>query len=262
MVGTIEGSLLLVLSQTTSRIQYSISAGSHVLRVSGLVSRLQSPVSAFGPCTRSRFSVWAPFASLVSRPFRARIRTPSRQAPARNRSTRRRANCNNTDSSTTSRRSEGQQRHRQREKLELERSGPVPHSSSPNPASTASTLTTILLPEELGHNNCGDSGKGSKMSLSIDHIHPSQRPKSTLSRWVSPHSHPIALRPLPGAYPQHDLGAMDLLCRKCSAFHWDFECLGGRDTPVFRACCNDGRVELPMIKARNFCPVLQELPKT
>ncbi|SGY55658.1 BQ5605_C006g04057 [Microbotryum silenes-dioicae] len=55
---------------------------------------------------------------------------------------------------------------------------------------------------------------------------------------------------------------MDLLCRKCSAFHWDCERLGGRDTPVFRVCCNDGKVELPMIKARNFCPVLQELPKT
>ncbi|SGY17286.1 BQ5605_C015g07735 [Microbotryum silenes-dioicae] len=47
---------------------------------------------------------------------------------------------------------------------------------------------------------------------------------------------------------------MDLLCRKCSAFHWDFERLGGRDTPVFRACCNDGKVGLPMIKAWNFCP--------
>ncbi|SCZ91922.1 BZ3500_MvSof-1268-A1-R1_Chr5-3g08221 [Microbotryum saponariae] len=215
-----------------------------------------------------------------------------------------------------------------------------------------------LLPEDLGHNDCGDSGKGSKMILSINHLHPSQRPTSTLSRsddltvWNlrervrfahgdihPPHSHrlhcvhcrriniiqwihrlfppdpalpnqhrrispppgdlgkmialanhlhpsqrpmstlsrsddltvrnlrervqfahsdihppqsPIALRPLPeGAYPRHDLGAMDVLFRKCCAFHWDFERLGGRDTPVFRACCDDGKVELPIKKPPN-----------
>ncbi|SGY55662.1 BQ5605_C006g04058 [Microbotryum silenes-dioicae] len=167
-----------------------------------------------------RSTTWCSTCCRVTlKPSTARIRTPSRQAPARNRSTRCRANwfvksictgsrhshrqrvkrltlyemdnSNNTDSSTTSRRSEGQQRHRQREKLELERSGPVPHSSLPNPASTALTSTTILLPEELGHNNCGDSRKGSKISLSIDHLHPSQRPKSTLSRWVSTHGHQL-----------------------------------------------------------------------
>ncbi|SCZ94990.1 BZ3500_MvSof-1268-A1-R1_Chr11-3g03527 [Microbotryum saponariae] len=79
MVGTFEGSLLLVLSQTTSRLQYSILAGSHFLRDLSLVSRLQSPVSAFRSRTRSRFSVWAPFSSLVSRPFRSlsRISSPS-----------------------------------------------------------------------------------------------------------------------------------------------------------------------------------------
>ncbi|SDA02168.1 BZ3500_MvSof-1268-A1-R1_C044g00118 [Microbotryum saponariae] len=67
MIGTFEESLLLVLRQTTSRILYSILAGSHFLRDSSLVSRLQSPVSAFRSHTRSRFSVWAPFSSLVSR---------------------------------------------------------------------------------------------------------------------------------------------------------------------------------------------------
>ncbi|SCZ90189.1 BZ3500_MvSof-1268-A1-R1_Chr9g10745 [Microbotryum saponariae] len=41
MVGTFEGSLLLVLSQTTSRIQYSILAGSHFLRDSSRVSHLR-----------------------------------------------------------------------------------------------------------------------------------------------------------------------------------------------------------------------------
>ncbi|SCZ91630.1 BZ3500_MvSof-1268-A1-R1_C069g00344 [Microbotryum saponariae] len=71
MIGTFEESLLLVLRQTTSRILYSILAGSHFLRDSSLVSRLQSPVSAFRSHTRSRFSVWAPFSSLVSRPFRS-----------------------------------------------------------------------------------------------------------------------------------------------------------------------------------------------
>ncbi|SCZ88928.1 BZ3501_MvSof-1269-A2-R1_C69g00390 [Microbotryum saponariae] len=64
MIGTFEESLLLVLRQTTSRILYSILAGSHFLRDSSLVSRLQSPVSAFRSHTRSRFSVWAPFSSL------------------------------------------------------------------------------------------------------------------------------------------------------------------------------------------------------
>ncbi|SCZ93002.1 BZ3500_MvSof-1268-A1-R1_C094g00515 [Microbotryum saponariae] len=79
MIGTFEESLLLVLRQTTSRILYSILAGSHFLRDSSLVSRLQSPVSAFRSHTRSRFSVWAPFSSLVSRPFRSlsRISSPS-----------------------------------------------------------------------------------------------------------------------------------------------------------------------------------------
>ncbi|SCZ88816.1 BZ3500_MvSof-1268-A1-R1_Chr2-1g04655 [Microbotryum saponariae] len=67
MTGTFEESLLLVLRETTSGIQYSILAGSHFLRDSSLVSRLQSPVSAFRSHTRSRFSVWAPFSSLVSR---------------------------------------------------------------------------------------------------------------------------------------------------------------------------------------------------
>ncbi|SGY11819.1 BQ5605_C011g06281 [Microbotryum silenes-dioicae] len=74
-------------------------------------------------------------------------------------------NSRNTDSCTTSRRSEGQQQHFQWERPERKRS------------------------EDLGHNNCGDSGKGSKMSLSINHLHPSQRPKSTLSRWMLQHSH-------------------------------------------------------------------------
>ncbi|SGZ09146.1 BQ5605_C030g10846 [Microbotryum silenes-dioicae] len=47
MVGTFEGSLLLILSQTTSRIQYLILSDSHFLRASILVRRrLQSPVSS------------------------------------------------------------------------------------------------------------------------------------------------------------------------------------------------------------------------
>ncbi|SGY39125.1 BQ5605_C003g02151 [Microbotryum silenes-dioicae] len=54
----------------------------------------------------------------------------------------------------------------------LRRTLPLPHQHR----------RIILLPEDLGHNNCGDSGKGSKMILSIDHLHPSQRPLSTLSR--------------------------------------------------------------------------------
>ncbi|SGY53294.1 BQ5605_C006g03744 [Microbotryum silenes-dioicae] len=59
----------------------------------------------------------------------------------------------------------------------------------------------------------------------------------------------MALRPLPeGAYSRHDLGPMDLLCPKCSAFHWDFERLGGRQNSEFRSCCDDGKVELPKIR--------------
>lgn len=60
---------------------------------------------------------------------------------------------------------------------------------------------------------------------------------------------PIALRPLSeGPYPRHDLGSMELLCRKCSAFHWDFERAKGPNPPTFRACCDDGKVELPRVR--------------
>ncbi|SGY12484.1 BQ5605_C011g06521 [Microbotryum silenes-dioicae] len=73
-------------------------------------------------------------------------------------------NIKNTDSCTTSRRSEDQQQHCQWERPERERSGPVRSHTV-----LCQTLPLphqhrriILLPEDLGHINCGDSGKGSK----------------------------------------------------------------------------------------------------
>ncbi|SGY33443.1 BQ5605_C002g01497 [Microbotryum silenes-dioicae] len=73
-------------------------------------------------------------------------------------------NSKNTDSCTTSRRSEDQQQHCQWERPERERSGPVrSHTvlrrTLPLPHQHR---RIILLPEDLGHINCGDSGKGSK----------------------------------------------------------------------------------------------------
>ncbi|SGY17272.1 BQ5605_C015g07731 [Microbotryum silenes-dioicae] len=145
---------------------------------------------------------------------------------------------------------------------------PVPYSFPRDPAFAESTSTNQSTSRRSGQNDFVGQQLPPHQPMPDVHSVPQQRPHSPeppgvcsvrARRHPPATQSPMALRPLPeGAYPRHDLGAMDLLCRKCSAFHWDFKRLGGRDTPVFRAFCDDGKVDLPKIK-KPPCTLLELL---
>ncbi|SGY12271.1 BQ5605_C011g06449 [Microbotryum silenes-dioicae] len=138
--------------------------------------------------------------------------TPSQEAAAQNRSTRRCARWIVKSTCTGSRQSQ---------------SPDLSRDAGPSTDATATSATTVVnwRPAE-------------------------QRQQHQRAREQSSQTVPTALLPLPeGPFPRHDLGSMTLQCPICLALHWEFEKspTPGGATP-FKLCCADGKVRLPGIE--------------
>ncbi|SCZ92684.1 BZ3500_MvSof-1268-A1-R1_Chr5-2g08102 [Microbotryum saponariae] len=143
--------------------------------------------------------------------------TPSREAAAQDRSTRRRANWIVKLVCTGSRQSQCR--------------SAIPDLSRVAGSSTDATATSA--------------------NAVVDRRSAAQRQRRQRERERSSQTVPTALLPLPeGSFPRHNLGSMTLQCPICSALHWEFERspTPGSATP-FKICCEDGKFDCPGSKS-------------
>ncbi|SGY66920.1 BQ5605_C004g02722 [Microbotryum silenes-dioicae] len=139
--------------------------------------------------------------------------TPSREAAARNQSTRRRANWIVKSICAGSRQSQCRTA--------------ITDLSRVAGSSTDATATSA--------------------TIVVDRRSAAQRQRRQRERERSSQIVPTALLPLPERpVPRHDLESMTLQCPICSALHWEFEKspTPGGATP-FKICCADGKFRVP-----------------